>query len=89
MRRLLDRKDHPYLKFYNGKVQNVAVQLTLLGIIALQPRMCQAGKVLALTTPLGLSHIVNLRRIAEELAQQRGHHITVSLLPYDGPLTDL
>lgn len=86
MRRLLDRKDHPYLKFYNGKV---AVQLFLLGIIALQPRMCQAGKILALTTPLGLSHIVNLRRIAEELAQQRGHHITVSLSPSDGPLTDL
>ncbi|CAL5226014.1 g8820 [Coccomyxa viridis] len=33
-------------------------------------------KVIVLTTPLGVSHIANLRKIAEELAQQRGHHIT-------------
>ncbi len=85
MRRLLNHNDHSYLNIYSGKIQNVAVQLTLLGIIALQPHMCQAGKVLALTTPLGLSHIVNLRRVAEELAQQRGHHITVSFSPSDGP----
>ena len=51
--------------------------------------MCQAGKILVLATPLGLSHIVNLRKIAEELAQQRGHVITVSTPSVDGHSFDL
>lgn len=64
------------------------MQSILLGIIALQLCMCQAGKVLVLTTPLGVSHIMNLREIAEELAQQRAHHITVSSSFSDIPLSD-
>ena len=66
------------LKWHHSKKPAIAVQFTILGLIALQLCMCQAGKVIVVTTPLGVSHIVNLRKIAEELAQQRGHQITVS-----------
>ena len=66
------------LKCHHGKRQDIAVRFALLGLITLQLCLCQAGKVIVLTTPLGVSHIANLRKIAEELAQQRGHHITVS-----------
>ena len=80
MLRLLGRKDYLDLKCHRGRKQNIAVRFALLGIVALQLCLCQAGKVIVLTTPLGVSHIVNLRKIAEELAQQRGHQIIVSPL---------
>jgi hypothetical protein len=79
-RRLLDHNGGTCLKWCNCKRKSVAVQSILLGIIALQLCMCQAGKVLVLTTPLGVSHIMNLREIAEHLSQQRAHQITVSSL---------
>ena len=68
------------LKWCNCKRRSAAVQSISLVIIALQLCMCQAGKVLVLTTPLGLSHIMNLREIAESFSQQRAHQITVSSL---------
>ena len=86
MRRLFEHRQRPIPKRYNGKRQHVTVPLFLLCVIAHQLCICQAGKVLVLTTPLGVSHIVNLRKLAEELAQQRGHQITVSSSYSDQPI---
>ena len=51
----------------------------LLGIVLLSCLSCvsQAGKILVFTTPLTKSHAMNLKKIAEELSEERGHHITV------------
>ena len=81
-RRMLGHNGRTCLKW------SVAVQSILLGIMALQLCMCQAGKVLVLTTPLGVSHIMNLREIAEHLSQERAHQITVSSLPVNFIITN-
>ena len=78
MLRLLRHKDRLDLKWQHSKKSGIAVHLVFWGLVALQLCICQAGKVIVVTTPLGVSHIVNLRKVAEELAQQRGHQITVS-----------
>ena len=87
MLRPLCRKDRFDLKWHHSKTRNNAVQVALFGLIALELCSCQSGKVIVVTTPLGVSHIMNLRRIAEELAQQRGHQITVSCSFPDSAIT--
>ena len=57
--------------------QKDVAQVIVLNILVLQIYTSHAAKILVLTAPLGVSHNVNLRGIAEELSQQRGHHITV------------
>ena len=83
MHRPLDRARRADPEWYCGMRQKGVARVLVLGTLALQIYTSHAAKILVLTAPLGLSHNVNLRGIAEELSQQRGHHITVQYTSLD------
>lgn len=57
--------------------------LIILSLLACSICASQAGKVLIAVTPIGKSHMMNLKKIAKEV-EQRGNSVLVS---FDAPET--
>ena len=51
----------------------IAIALIATGVVG-----AQAGKVIIATSPVGKSHLMNLKVIAKEI-EQRGHSVMVSV----------
>ena len=52
--------------------------LIILTLLVCGTCAAQAGKILIATTPVGKSHMMNLKKIAKEV-EQRGNSVMVSL----------